>query len=280
LAIKYLTDAAERGDPAAAMQLGNLYGRGGATEADYGKSVHFYRLAAELGEINAPLRQAVTLADGPLAADHRQAGISFLAEGVARGLPGAATELARLVVAGKVPGTQPAEARDMLYGAALGGDAGAARYLLQLYRDGAGGAFRTDLDMAERLLEELSSVLGEPATATERLAILAKRGAGADTLEQIAEEFHRLPRSMAPQALERMAGTNENAYISLVQRRLKELSLFDGAPDGVLTGSTIEAFRRACDAAGSLDKCDRGPLASGAVQLIAAFLYTVRSAVN
>lgn len=213
------------------MQLGNLYGRGGAIEADYDKSVQFFRLAADLGETSAPLRQAVTLADGPLAADHRQAGVSFLAEGLAKGLPGAATELARLVVGGKVPGTQPAQARDMLYGAALGGDAGAARYLLQLYRDGAGGAFRTDV--AERLLEEFSNVLGEPATTNERLAILAKQGAGPDTLDRIAEQFDRLPRSMAPQALERMAGTNENAYISLVQRRLKELSLFDGPPDGI-----------------------------------------------
>jgi TPR repeat protein len=276
LAVRYLADAAERGDSASAMQLGSLYGRGGAIEADYDKSVYFYRLAAELGEINAPLRQAATLADGPLAADHRQAGISFLAEGVAKGLQGAATELARLVVAGKVPGTQPAEARDMLYGAALGGDAGAAKYLLQLYRDGAGGAFRTDLDVAERLLEEFSPVLGEPATTTERLSILAKRGTGSDTLDRIAEQFDRLPRLMAAQALERMAGTNENAYISLVQRRLKELSLFDGNPDGILTGSTIEAFRRACEAAGSLDKCDRGPLASDAVRLIVAFLFTAR----
>ena len=143
-----------------------------------------------------------------------------------------------------------------------------------------GGAFRPDLAMAERLLDEVAGVLGEPAATTERLAILAKQGAAPETFNRIAEQFERLPRTAAVQALERLAGSNENAYISLVQRRLTDLALYDGSPDGVLTGATIEAFRRACDAAGALEKCDRGPLTSDAVRLMSAFLFTARAAAN
>jgi hypothetical protein len=76
--------------------------------------------------------------------------------------------------------------------------------------------------------------------------------------------------------LEPLADTNENAYISLAQRHLKELALFDGARDGRMTGNTIEAFRLAYDTAGFLDKCDRGPPAPDSVRLMSAFIFPAR----
>jgi hypothetical protein len=64
-------------------------------------------------------------------------------------------------------------------------------------------------------------------------------------------------------------GTNPNAFVFLVQARLKELGVYDGKSTGSLDRQTIQAINAYCTASAPIKSCNNGPLAETATKVLA-----------
>jgi TPR repeat protein len=269
-----LEEAARAGDSNAAMQLGGLMSDGNLLTADYDRTVEFFTMAERLGDRRARVRLATALVDGPLSRQHQGEGVSLLSQGVAERLPGAATALGRLILQLKVPGSTADDGLGLLESAAMAGDADAARYLLSIYRDGMGSAVRPSPARAQALLGALQGIVSPQLLAVEQILLAAKADPQPSALEQIAASFALLDRNDGGDVLRQLSRSNQNAYLFLLQTRLKEMGFYDGPATGVLSGGTMDAFLAACAEAKEMERCDRGPLTDDAVRFFSSFNYS------
>ncbi|MBE7731960.1 tetratricopeptide repeat protein [Devosia faecipullorum] len=271
--IELLKTAASKGDATAAIRLGDLYSVNDLVQADYDTSKAYFEMALGFGNSNAILDLAQALVSGPLAVAHRDEALNLLTGAVESGLPGASAELARLQLAGTFPGRGLDGVLSMLLDGARNGDAAAARYLLQLYREGYGLVVQPDHEAAENLLASLEPVLGAEGVAVERIYLAAPDGPIVDNLQAIDAEFSKLKRGFGVQVLRHLRTSNAHAYVYIVQKRLKERGMYSGPLHGMLDTATIGAMRTACEQVGAERTCDAGPLTDGAVQVLANYLF-------
>jgi TPR repeat protein len=271
-----LRDAALSGDASAALSLAVIYSRNEPYLADFEQASQYYKLAVAAGSRNANVRMGVALLEGPLAAGHGSFGLSLLVEGARNRIPGAAVELARLQLAGKVPDQGLEGAIELLKSHADSGDADALRFLLELYRDGYGLLLRPDPQAAALLLENAAPNLDPRVVAYEKVLLASSTRPNASKLEAIWQDFSILDRANGISLLQKLRRMNAGIYVYLVQRRLGEFGLYTGTADGILDNSTIAAFRAACSEADASSICDSGPLTTETGAVISAFLYTPR----
>jgi TPR repeat protein len=272
--VELLKSAAANGDANAAVQLGNIYSVNDIVQADYETSKSYFNLALSYGDVNAMVDLAQALVAGPLGTSHRDEALQLLNGAVESGLPGASTELARLQLAGTFPGHGLEGVLTMLLDSTRNGDADAARYLLQLYREGYGLVLAPDRPAAENLLATLEPVLGAEGIAMQRILMMTPDRVTDDGLKAISDEFAKLSRANGLQVLERLRRDNAHAYVYIVQSRLSERGIYTGPLHGMLDSRTIGALRTACEQVGATRTCDAGPLTTGAVQVIGNYLYT------
>ena len=272
-AIQLLADASSSGDGPAALMLGELYARGGAVPIDYGKAANYFRLASDRGISDARLRQALVLLDGPLAKTHFAEGLALLASEADAGTPGAAVELARLQLAGRVEGQGATDALALLDDAARGGDRTAARFLLQLYRDGYGGKLAAEPEKARTVLAAVSGVLGEELAAVEAILLNSRGATSLSTYAVLADDFAKLRRRRATEVLEALSTSNSTAYLYLVQAALAARGLHGQSPNGLLDLATIRAIQRLCSTQGQQAACEREPVSPAAAAVIGAALF-------
>jgi len=271
--IQLLKTAAAKGDAAAAVRLGDLYSVNDLVQADYDTSKSYFEMALGFGNANAAIDLAQALVAGPLGTAHREEALTLLKSAVESGLPGASAELARLQLAGTFPGHGLEGVLTMLLDATRKGDASAARYLLQLYREGYGLVLSPDRAAAENLLSSLDPVLGAEGVALERILLAAPGGSSDTNLVAISDEFSKLTRANGLSVLQQLRNSNAHAYVYIVQTRLKDRGLYFGPLHGTLDSRTIGAMRAACEQVGATRVCDAGPLTNGAVQVIGNILF-------
>jgi TPR repeat protein len=271
--IELLKVAAANGDSNAAIRLGDLYSVNDLVQADYETSKSYFDLALSFGNPNATIDMAQALVAGPLGTSHREEALTLLTGAVESGLPGASAELARLQLAGTFPGHGLEGVLTMLLDSTRNGDANAARYLLQLYREGYGLVLSPDRAAAENLLASLEPVLGTEGVALERILLMSPDRVTEESLLAINTEFSKLSRGNGLRVLQQLRNSNAHAYVYIVQTRLKERGLYSGPLHGTLDSRTIGAMRSACEQVGATRVCDAGPLTDGAVQVIGNFLF-------
>lgn len=271
--IELLKEAATNGDANAAIRLGDLYSFNDLVQADYETSKSYFNLALSYGNPNATVDLAQALVAGPLGTSHREEALTLLQGAVESGLPGASAELARLQLAGTFPGHGLEGVLTMLLDSTRNGDANAARYLLQLYREGYGLVLSPDRPAAENLLASLEPVLGAEGVAMQRILLMSPDRVTDESLAAIDSEFTKLTRGNGVQVLEQLRNANAHAYVYIVQKRLSERGLYSGPLHGTLDSRTIGAMRAACDQVGQRRICDAGPLTTGAVQVLGNFLF-------
>ncbi|WP_193335474.1 tetratricopeptide repeat protein [Devosia beringensis] len=271
--IELLKVAAAKGDANAAVRLGDLYSVNDLVQADYETSKSYFDLALSYGNPNAVIDLAQALVAGPLGTTHRQEALTLLRGSVESGLPGASTELARLQLAGTFPSEGLSGVLTMLLESTHNGDADAARYLMQLYREGYGLVLSPDRPAAENLLATLGPVLGEEGVAMQRILLLTPDRVSDESLAAIDSEFSKLTRFNGLVMLEQLRNNNAHAYVYIVQKRLSERGIYQGPVHGTLDSRTIGAMRVACERMGATRICDAGPLTNGAVQVIGNFLF-------
>ena len=275
--IELLEEAAAAGDSTASVQLGQLYSINDILTADYQLATQYFDLALSQGNIGATIDRAVALASGPLATEHRDEALQLLTAAVESGVPEAAASLARLQLGGAFPGLGAEGVMSMLLDATQKGDITAARYLLELYRDGFGIALQPDREAAVNLLATLEPMLGAEGVAVERILIGARDPVSPESMQSIADQFEALTRARGTQVLRQLRRVNPRAYVYIVQQKLAGLGIYNGPISGTLDARTIGAIRVACERAEATAQCAPGPLTDGAVQVIGNFLYDQQS---
>jgi TPR repeat protein len=274
--VELLEAGAVAGDTQAAIQLGQLYSTNDVFAADYDRAKKYFELAIAQGNFAAAIRMGSAFAIGPLAATHSDEALSILTGAVESKIPGAATEMAKLQLAGAFPGVKLDGVISMLLETARAGDVTAARYLVQLYRDGYGLLLQPDAKAAAAMLANFEPLLGKEATAAERILLNAKDGRTQVALDSISADFQLLSRATGIQILRQLRGLNAQAYVRIVQEGLAALDIYKGALHGTLDSTTIRAIRTACEQAGAAQRCSGGPLTEDAVLVIGNFLFDKR----
>jgi localization factor PodJL len=100
-AVRFLTEAAEKGQAVAQYRLGTLYERGQGVTADSAKAMHWYQLAATQGNRKAMHNLAVAYASGPSAKRNMTEAARWFAKAAGLGLSDSQFNLAVLYERGE-----------------------------------------------------------------------------------------------------------------------------------------------------------------------------------
>ncbi len=297
-------ELADAGDPSALFDLGEFYSIGDAGPVDGPAAVSAYEKAAEKGSVPALIRLGVIFRDGDLAAKDparalgyfRQAadagsdvarfaigkgyildqfaGAGSPKEGVAMveelnkaGIRDAALVLSDSYLSGQGVKRSPKRAVAVLVDAMEQGNMSAARRLIAVYRDGRGSAVKPNLALAKRYLMAVSDQLDQNAMSTEEVLLDAAGAANSSDFATMREHLSDVNEEDRPDLARKIRSTNANAYVYLVQYRLKELGVYAGRPNGQLNQRTIRAMLNYCANQGMKAKCIRGPLSAEALEV-------------
>jgi localization factor PodJL len=100
-AVKFLSQAADKGQAVAQYRLGTMYERGQGVAADSAKAIHFYEMAANQGNRKAMHNLAVAYASGPVAKRNMTESARWFAKAAALGLSDSQFNLAVLYERGE-----------------------------------------------------------------------------------------------------------------------------------------------------------------------------------
>jgi localization factor PodJL len=121
-AVKFLTQAADKGQAVAQYRLGTLYERGQGVAADPAKAMHWYELAADQGNRKAMHNLAVAYASGPAAKRNMTLAARWFAKAATLGLADSQFNLAVLYERGEGVPQSLSDAYKWYAIAALSGD--------------------------------------------------------------------------------------------------------------------------------------------------------------
>ncbi|WP_169197072.1 hypothetical protein [Devosia sp. MC1541] len=76
------------------------------------------------------------------------------------------------------------------------------------------------------------------------------------------------------------AASDPNGFVTEVQQMLKQRGIYNGDVDGQLTQATISAINLACNAAGVLSDCRRGPLSEVGARAVGIAIKADAAGVN
>jgi TPR repeat protein len=268
-----LEQAIADGDASSAMVLGQLLARGAESVApDYDGAKRAFEIAYGRGVTAASARFALAILDGPLQETHGNEAAALLKDAVKANIPGALVDLARLQVAGRIPGDAARSAIALLEPAAAAGDVSAIRYLLSLYRDGAGKALAPAHTKARDLLAKSASLLGPDTARQERILLTAASAASATSLAAMLPDYTGLVSASQVSILQRLAGSYQNAYVYLLQTWLRDHGRYDGSINGIMSASTVRSLNQLCSDADADLICSKGLLEKDATAVITNFI--------
>jgi hypothetical protein len=143
----------------------------------------------------------------------------------------------------------------------------AAEGLLKLWQDHPAGGSQT-------LRAEM---LAHPSLRTKVWADQSLRLAydieSVDQFRQSAVHIvGQVPEAHQARAFYLVSRLDKNAFVYVLQGRLRDQGYYRGRPNGYLTHRTIQALRRFCQDAGIQDACRLGPLRSHVIKVVAAEL--------
>ncbi|WP_375450504.1 tetratricopeptide repeat protein [uncultured Devosia sp.] len=275
-AVALLEDAAAKGDATAYQQLGVVFSSGDPLPADYERAVAAFAQSVSAGNPSARVRGNVAVANGPLAEVHGEQAIADLQKAIGEGVPGAALELARLQIAGLVPGAGAGDVVATLQPAIDADNVAAIRFLIGFYRDGVGSIVEPNPAAATALISDKEQVLGRETAALERIYLAAKLPPTPAVFDKVNGDLELLTPPNAISAVMRLRGVSKNVYVHVLQTKLAELGLYTGKRGGTLDGKTIKVLQTFCEDAGIRSACDLGPLDVQASSAIARALFLPR----
>lgn len=135
--------------------------------------------------------------------------------------------------------------------AADDGNAAAAKFLIEMLRDGNGLNLHRRPDEAQAALEKYGSLLSDKETAQYALTLAAARARTPQAYAPVADSFDAQPRLHSKWFGMEIMKANPNVAIFILQRKLTSEGLYRGALNGYATRATLRAVYRACH---SLDK--------------------------
>jgi TPR repeat protein len=271
-AVELLEEAANLGDGQAAQDLATLYASNEPFPANFENVRRYLEVALAVGNADAALTVASAIVRGPLSRAHRQDARAILDGAINGGVPGASATLARLQLEGAFPADGVTGIVGLLNQAALDGDVEAARFLLELYRDGYGLLLPPNLSAATEFLDSVQDQLGPEISTVERIHLAAVQGDHPENVEAISRQFGDLSQRSAIQVLDILRRENARAYVYILQQRLLERGKYSGRVSGTLDSQTIRAINATCAELGAQATCAPGPLTRGTVLTIGNYI--------
>jgi len=270
-ATEYYERALSLGDKSARTRLGVLYRNGVGTPANPARALELLSAAADEGDSWAMFH----LAQGHLrrkfgSASRPDQVVVMLRRAKDAGNPQAVAALSNLYLWGRGGVKRdPKRSVALLEEAADQGNAVAARNLIAIYRDGRGKQIRRDRGKAASYLQKYAKLFTQDDLANEQLLNDTARASAASNSEELAKNYAEGDAATKRRILMALRGGNQNAYVLLLQRRLKAAGRYDGKLDGQLSISTIKAINDFCQSANIREQCRRGPLSVEAASALA-----------
>lgn len=264
-AIRQYDEAAKLGWTQGLIRLGDLYREDKLVPRNGGRATEYYRQAAAAGDNYGLLVLGTTLAENQVRSAGRPAdGVAALREAEAKGLDDAAAALADSMLYGMGTKRDPKGAAALLEKASSEGNIAATRHLISYYRDGRRFGrttyFKADMNRAQKLFIEVTPLLSRGDRLVEEMLFSA--ATSRRDYQQIADRMHELSADGRQSLIRTMRTTHPNAYVYLAQHRLKEVGLYSGAVNGVLSGTTTRAINRYCMERSMRSACRFGPMSS------------------
>ena len=303
-AVALYQSLADAGDPRAIAQLGYLTWRGIGTDPDLVQAAAYLQDAIAAGNDKATINLSRVL----VAKGENGRALEILTEAAADGLEEAdywlarlharqdfgrlsdqdfgRAQLDRLSAAGHVPATvdlaglagdsnggpiDPVEIAARLEVASDGGSARATAGLLRLIRERR-DAFPDGVARRKQILAEMADRLPAERRLPEEIWLAADQTSGRERYRTVSQQLAGSSGEAFRRALRAAYSADRRAYTWVLQERLAERGYYRGNISGLMTASTIRAFRRFCRQ-NDIDRiCRQGPLRSDTVNAIAPFL--------
>lgn len=270
-AIVLYEKAAALGRQVALIKLAQIYQAGEIVPPDLAKAVSYYRQAIAAGRSDAMTALGAGLVERRLGGiASRAEGIALLNQAMALGHPDAVVVLSDFQLLGMGTQRNPAKALTMLRDAWEQGNVKAGLKLLAIYRDGRKGAVKPDRFLAEYYFRKVSGKLSPNDRLIQEILMRVSKARSRIDFQKIQASMNDVAATSRPLIVRKIRGINANAYVYLVQKRLRELDLLKDEATGILSLGTIRAIRKYCDSTASSLKCSKGPLTAGAAEAIAA----------
>lgn len=130
--------------------------------------------------------------------------------------------------------------------AADNGNAAAARYLIELLRDGNDLNIKRDLAAAKEALDSYGALLGDTASAQYALTLRAAQARDPEAYAPVAQSFEDSADLKSDWFGQEIAKANPNVAYYILQKRLRAEGIYDGPLDGYATRDSIRAVYKAC----------------------------------
>jgi TPR repeat protein len=255
--LMFYQQGADAGDVSSILALAYLYRDGNLVAANIGKSADYFEQAYKAGNEIALSRAAHVLIRGSSADQIR--GRKLLDLGIEMNVPGVVPVLADAYIYGLAFPVDTQKGINLLKQASAKNDLSASLRLIQIYVQGAKGIRRSP-DMAESLYKKIESELSDIQRLIEKLYIDSASNSGDSFFEDLDVVWQEQDTLVKSQIAGRLAGSNLNAYVYIMQRYMKDQGKYMGPLNGMLTASTIKAFNSMCAASEKSNECAAGPL--------------------
>ncbi|HET7714292.1 MAG TPA: peptidoglycan-binding protein, partial [Bauldia sp.] len=270
--------AAERGDPAAAYELGTRYAEGKGVARDLAQAAAWYQRAADAGLAPAQYRLGSLYERGQGVAKDMAKAVALYRSAADRGNVGAMHNLAVLTSEGAAGTPDPKGAiswflkaanygvRDSQYnlGVVYARGLGTRENLPESYKWFAIAALSGDKDAAARR-DEVAALLDQDQLAIARAAVKAWRPKSPPAIANTVT----LPSDAGSQAADGLTAEDQSALVRTIQTLLAEQGYDPGPADGVEGPKTREAVRAfqasaGLESNGRIDRSLVAALAGGA----------------
>ena len=139
--------------------------------------------------------------------------------------------------------------------AANSGNAAAARFLIELLRDGNGLNVRRDLSAAAAALGSYGALLGDTAKAQYELTLEAAKARTPSAYGPVAQAYSARPDLKSVWFGQEIVKANPNVAFYILQQRFQEDGSYSGPLDGYATRSTLRAVYKACRGLDRPERC-------------------------
>lgn len=270
--LEVLGEAAEGGDRNAMVALANLYRRGDGVRADGQKAIAYFQQAADAGATYGLRNIGDIYREGKIVRRDLAAAERFYKAALDAGYSNAVQSLAGLYMSGDYRSKSASDAMALLKQQADAGNPSAARQLFFSYAAGRGKSVKKDVSRAEAILATYKPLLKEDEWRQDGAYLLAAGATSVADYRRLAESINDFPSDLRRGAITSIRTLNQNAYVYVVQSRLKSSGLYNGPLNGMLTTSTIKAISTLCANKDVSPSCKLGPLSYQGSRTIAEAL--------
>ena len=143
-----------------------------------------------------------------------------------------------------------------LTAAAEDGNVAAARFLIELLRDGNGLNVHRDSAAADAALDRFGALLGETATAQYALTLKAGKARTPAAYAPVAADYGARPDLKSVWFGEEIVKANPNVAFYILQQRFRDAGSYSGPLNGYATRATLRAVYKACRTLDRPERCD------------------------